>query len=86
MVQIVNAYVFGCASSTIHFHGGWFASARVVNPRTFKRLSYDDCLVNGGKALKTKACALIAVFFSIALIQHQLVKARVRELTKEVAR
>ncbi|PNT16568.2 hypothetical protein POPTR_010G145501v4 [Populus trichocarpa] len=38
-VQIVNTCVFGCAPSNIHFHCGW--------------LSYDDCLVNGGKALKT---------------------------------
>ncbi|KAF9677217.1 hypothetical protein SADUNF_Sadunf08G0085000 [Salix dunnii] len=53
IVQIVNTCVFGCAPSNIHLHCAWFASARMVNPRTFKRLSYDDCLVNGGKALKT---------------------------------
>ncbi|XP_011020016.1 PREDICTED: uncharacterized protein LOC105122544 isoform X2 [Populus euphratica] len=53
IVQIVNTCVYGCAPSNIHLHCGWFASARMVNPRTFKRLSYDDCLVNGGKALKT---------------------------------
>ncbi|CAK7326344.1 unnamed protein product [Dovyalis caffra] len=53
IVQIVNTCVFGCAPSNIHLHCGWFASARMVNPRIFKRLSYDDCLVNGGKALKT---------------------------------
>ncbi|KAJ6689807.1 hypothetical protein OIU85_006146 [Salix viminalis] len=53
IVQIVNTCVFGCAPSNIHLHCGWFASARMVNPRTFKRLSYDDCLVNGGKVLKT---------------------------------
>ncbi|KAM7488059.1 hypothetical protein LguiB_025543 [Lonicera macranthoides] len=53
MVEIVNTCVSGCAPSKIHFHCGWFASARMVNPRTFKRLSYDDCLVNGGRPLKT---------------------------------
>ncbi|KAJ6318152.1 hypothetical protein OIU76_013655 [Salix suchowensis] len=53
IVQIVNTCVFGCAPSSIHLHCGWFASARMVNPRTFKRLSYDDCLVNGGKVLKS---------------------------------
>ncbi|WOH15851.1 hypothetical protein DCAR_0935397 [Daucus carota subsp. sativus] len=25
----------------------------MVNPKTFKRLAYDDCLVNGGRPLKT---------------------------------
>ncbi|KAK3188666.1 hypothetical protein Dsin_028227 [Dipteronia sinensis] len=53
IVQIVNTCVSGCAPSQIHLHCAWFASARIVNPRTFKRLSYDDCLVNGGKPLKT---------------------------------
>ncbi|KAK9288481.1 hypothetical protein L1049_016939 [Liquidambar formosana] len=53
IVQIVNTCVSGCAPSKIHLHCGWFASARIVNPRTFKRLSYDDCLVNGGNPLKT---------------------------------
>ncbi|XP_022723126.1 TPD1 protein homolog 1-like [Durio zibethinus] len=53
IVQIVNTCVSGCPPSDIHLHCGWFASARIVNPRTFKRVSYDDCLVNGGKALKT---------------------------------
>ncbi|XP_052190712.1 TPD1 protein homolog 1-like [Diospyros lotus] len=53
IVQIVNTCVSGCAPSNIHLHCGWFASARMVNPRIFKRLDYDDCLVNAGKPLKT---------------------------------
>lgn len=53
IVQIVNTCVRGCAPSNIHLHCGWFASARMVNRMTFKRLSYDDCLVNEGKPLKT---------------------------------
>ncbi|KAL4560193.1 hypothetical protein LXL04_032342 [Taraxacum kok-saghyz] len=55
IVQIVNTCVSSsqCAPSNIHLHCGWFASARIVNPRFFKRLSYDDCLVNGGQMLKT---------------------------------
>ncbi|OWM88053.1 TPD1 protein homolog 1-like [Punica granatum] len=53
IVQIVNTCInSGCAPSNIHVHCGWFASARIVNPRAFKRLSYDDCLVNAGKPLK----------------------------------
>ncbi|XP_030539871.2 TPD1 protein homolog 1-like [Rhodamnia argentea] len=52
IVQIVNTCAAPrCSPSGIHLHCGWFASARVVNPRRFKRLSYDDCLVNGGEAL-----------------------------------
>ncbi|KAI4334974.1 hypothetical protein L6164_013665 [Bauhinia variegata] len=53
IVQIVNTCVSGCAPHDIHLHCGWFASARIINPRLFKRLSFDDCLVNGGKALAT---------------------------------
>ncbi|PIA61052.1 hypothetical protein AQUCO_00300518v1 [Aquilegia coerulea] len=53
IVLIVNTCVTGCAPSNIHLHCGWFASARIVNPKTFKRLSYDDCLVNQGNPLKT---------------------------------
>ncbi|XP_050219859.1 TPD1 protein homolog 1-like [Mercurialis annua] len=53
IVQIISTCsVSRCAPSNIHLHCGWFASARMVNPTIFKRLSYDDCLVNGGKALK----------------------------------
>ncbi|XP_075504252.1 protein TAPETUM DETERMINANT 1-like [Primulina tabacum] len=51
-VQIVNTCVSGCVPSNIHISCGWFASARLVNPRTFKRVSFDDCVVNGGKPLK----------------------------------
>ncbi|KAK7246264.1 hypothetical protein RIF29_41126 [Crotalaria pallida] len=51
IVQIVNTCISGCAPHDIHLHCGWFASARIINPRLFKRLSYDDCLVNGGKPL-----------------------------------
>ncbi|KAL4345774.1 uncharacterized protein DS421_11g347000 [Arachis hypogaea] len=51
IVQIVNTCVSECAPYDIHLRCGWFASARVINPRLFKRLSYDDCLVNGGKPL-----------------------------------
>ncbi|KAF6143362.1 hypothetical protein GIB67_001306 [Kingdonia uniflora] len=52
IVEIVNTCMSGCSPSHIHVHCGWFASARIVNPRTFKRLSYDDCLVNEGRPLK----------------------------------
>lgn len=52
VVQIVNTCVSSeCAPYNIHLHCGWFASARIINPNLFKRLSFDDCLVNGGKPL-----------------------------------
>ncbi|XP_027333806.1 TPD1 protein homolog 1-like [Abrus precatorius] len=51
VVEIVNTCVSECAPYDIHLHCGWFASARIINPRLFKRLSYDDCLVNGGEPL-----------------------------------
>ncbi|KAF1890632.1 hypothetical protein Lal_00013227 [Lupinus albus] len=51
IVQIVNTCISGCAPHNIHLHCGWFASARIINPRLFKRLKYDDCLVNGGDPL-----------------------------------
>ncbi|VFQ65115.1 unnamed protein product [Cuscuta campestris] len=53
VVEIVNTCFSGCAPSNIHLHCDWFASARIVNPNAFKRLDYDDCLVNEGKPLKS---------------------------------
>ncbi|KAE7995234.1 hypothetical protein FH972_000055 [Carpinus fangiana] len=50
-VQILNVCVSGCSISNIHISCGWFSSARLVNPRVFRRLYYDDCLVNDGEAL-----------------------------------
>lgn len=50
-VEIVNVCVTGCDISGIHLNCGWFSSARLINPKTFKRLRYNDCLVNDGKPL-----------------------------------
>ena len=50
-VEVVNACVTGCDIYGIHFKCGWFSSAHLINPRVFKRLHYDDCLVNDGKPL-----------------------------------
>ncbi|KAI8565980.1 hypothetical protein RHMOL_Rhmol02G0003800 [Rhododendron molle] len=54
VVEIANicASNSSCAPSNIHLSCGNFASASEVNPEIFKRLYYDDCLVNGGKPLK----------------------------------
>ncbi|GMH31494.1 hypothetical protein Nepgr_033337 [Nepenthes gracilis] len=54
-VLISNACASGCEISEIHLNCGWFSSARLINPRIFKRLRFNDCLVNGGKPLKNGA-------------------------------
>ncbi|XP_073036207.1 protein TAPETUM DETERMINANT 1-like [Primulina eburnea] len=50
-VEIMNVCVSGCDISAIHLSCGWFSSARLVNPRVFKRIRFDDCLVNDGNPL-----------------------------------
>ncbi|WOL10862.1 TPD1 protein [Canna indica] len=50
-VQILNTCPTGCTVANIHVSCGWFSSARLINPRVFRRLRYDDCLVNDGAAL-----------------------------------
>lgn len=52
VVQISNTCLSDCAPSDIHVFCGWFASALLVNPNTFRRIGYNDCLVNGGKSLR----------------------------------
>ncbi|XP_043724169.1 protein TAPETUM DETERMINANT 1-like [Telopea speciosissima] len=54
-VEIVNACSTGCEISDIHVSCGWFSSARLINPKLFKRLHHDDCLVNDGKPLPNGA-------------------------------
>lgn len=52
-VQVLNVCAertdAGCELGQIHLSCGWFSSARLVNPRVFRRLRYDDCLVNDGR-------------------------------------
>ncbi|KAJ0981932.1 hypothetical protein J5N97_010187 [Dioscorea zingiberensis] len=50
-VEVLNVCVSGCAVANIHVSCGWFSSARLINPRVFRRLRFDDCLVNDGAAL-----------------------------------
>ncbi|XP_057731130.1 TPD1 protein homolog 1-like [Arachis stenosperma] len=50
-VEIMNMCVSGCDISRIHLTCGWFSSARLINPKVFKRLRYNDCLVNDGRPL-----------------------------------
>ncbi|XP_010535235.1 PREDICTED: protein TAPETUM DETERMINANT 1-like [Tarenaya hassleriana] len=51
-VEITNQCVTGCSISDIHLNCGWFSSATLIRPNVFKRLSYNDCLVNGGQPLE----------------------------------
>ncbi|XP_078434507.1 TPD1 protein homolog 1-like [Wolffia australiana] len=56
-VQIINTCVAppcdgGAAGvSEVHLRCGWFSSARLVNPKVFRRVGYDDCLVNDGRSI-----------------------------------
>ncbi|XP_034908941.1 protein TAPETUM DETERMINANT 1 [Populus alba] len=52
-VQIMNMCATGCDISRVHLNCGWFSSARLIDPKIFKRLRYNDCLVNDGKPLET---------------------------------
>ncbi|KZV29591.1 hypothetical protein F511_00869 [Dorcoceras hygrometricum] len=49
--MITNMCNTDSSISNLHLHCGWFASALLVNPKLFKRLEYDDCLVNGGEPI-----------------------------------
>lgn len=42
----------GCAMGQIHLSCGKFSSAREINPRIFRRLSINDCLLNDGRPLR----------------------------------
>ncbi|KAI5055787.1 hypothetical protein GOP47_0029308 [Adiantum capillus-veneris] len=51
-VQIINLCVSGCPISDIHVSCGWFASAKLINPKLFKRVKFNDCVVNDKLPLK----------------------------------
>ncbi|KAM0847400.1 hypothetical protein ACQ4PT_055033 [Festuca glaucescens] len=40
-----------CAIAGIHVRCGWFSSVTLVDPRKFRRLARDDCLINDGQPL-----------------------------------
>ncbi|CAN1177119.1 TPD1 protein homolog 1, partial [Linum perenne] len=48
-VTIINTSQ--CRIGKIHVTCGWFASAKVILPKKFRRLAYNDCLVNDGKPM-----------------------------------
>ncbi|KAI3986715.1 hypothetical protein MKX01_014253 [Papaver californicum] len=56
LVQICNTCATNCTAYDIHLSCGWFASARLIDPRDFRRLRFNDCLVNDGKELEEGRC------------------------------
>jgi hypothetical protein len=50
-VEITNVCTGGCPISDVHVACGDFASATLVNPAVFRRLSLNDCLVNNGNPI-----------------------------------
>ncbi|XP_021766653.1 LOW QUALITY PROTEIN: TPD1 protein homolog 1-like [Chenopodium quinoa] len=51
-IVILNACASECNISNIHVNCDWFSSAITINPSVFRRLRYNDCLVNDGKPLR----------------------------------
>ncbi|MCO5582000.1 hypothetical protein L7F22_035890 [Adiantum nelumboides] len=54
-VQIFNSCASPqqlCGLSHIHVACGWWATAKLVNPNVFRRLAFNDCLVNDGRPLR----------------------------------
>uniref|UniRef100_A0A0D9XZ75 Uncharacterized protein n=1 Tax=Leersia perrieri TaxID=77586 RepID=A0A0D9XZ75_9ORYZ len=52
-VDVMNRCAAGdeCAIAGIHVRCGWFSSVSLVDPRVFRRLGHDDCLLNDGRPL-----------------------------------
>ncbi|KAL3728758.1 hypothetical protein ACJRO7_033350 [Eucalyptus globulus] len=50
-VEIKNECSSACTIANVHLHCGEFSSDNLIRPEIFKRLDYDDCLVNNGAAL-----------------------------------
>lgn len=51
-VDVMNRCSAGdCAIAGIHVRCGWFSSVTLVDPRKFRRLARDDCLINDGQPL-----------------------------------
>ncbi|RWR96587.1 protein TAPETUM DETERMINANT 1-like protein [Cinnamomum micranthum f. kanehirae] len=51
-VHVLNVCHTGCDISEIHLRCGQFSSARLINPKVFRRLSHNDCLVNDGNPIR----------------------------------
>ena len=51
IVEIYTTCTNDCEPSDVHLKCEWFASTAVVNPRIFRRVAFNDCLVNGGRPI-----------------------------------
>ncbi|KAI9124014.1 hypothetical protein K1719_005314 [Acacia pycnantha] len=51
LAKITNTGISGSSISNIYLRCGWFSSATLVNPKVFKRLQFDDCLVKDGRPI-----------------------------------
>ncbi|MCL7026110.1 hypothetical protein MKW94_017227 [Papaver nudicaule] len=60
LVEICNMCQTNCSAYDIHLSCGWFSSARLINPSHFRRLRFDDCLVNDGKEFEAGRCISFA--------------------------
>lgn len=49
--HVENVNPFGFPISDIHLRCGWFSSSVLINPKIFKRLCYNYCLVRNGRPL-----------------------------------
>ncbi|XP_008791130.2 TPD1 protein homolog 1-like [Phoenix dactylifera] len=51
-VRVLNVCSGNCSIGGIHLRCGVFSSARLINPRVFRRLRPGDCLVNDGRPIR----------------------------------
>ncbi|GLJ48871.1 hypothetical protein SUGI_1030680 [Cryptomeria japonica] len=51
-VDILNVCTTTCSIAEIHLTCGWFSSGVEIDPKIFKRLRYNDCLVNDGNPIR----------------------------------
>ncbi|KAH6760266.1 tapetum determinant protein [Perilla frutescens var. frutescens] len=50
-VEIMNTCVSSCDTVAIHLSCGWFSSVCLVKPHIFKRIRFNNCIVNDGNPL-----------------------------------
>ncbi|CAK9326873.1 unnamed protein product [Citrullus colocynthis] len=51
IVEITNQCRNNCSIYDLHLKCGSFSSAKLINPRIFKRIAVDDCLINNGRPI-----------------------------------
>ncbi|MCL7044568.1 hypothetical protein MKW94_017826 [Papaver nudicaule] len=56
LVVICNICSTNCIVSHVHLSCGAFSSAQLIPPNDFRRVRYNDCLVNGGRQMIPGDC------------------------------